>query len=62
MESKDYDEAKKDLLKAKQLDPEDKLGVTPLLTKVERSLKLEKDKQKAAYSRMFASSKDEDAQ
>ena len=51
-ECKDFEEAKKDLLKAKKIDNEDK-AIASLLVKVERAMEIEKKKQQKAYANMF---------
>ena len=47
-----YDEAKADLKKVLELDPEDK-SAPKLMTRVEAQIKRQKDKEKKVYGRMF---------
>ncbi|XP_006213657.1 peptidyl-prolyl cis-trans isomerase D isoform X2 [Vicugna pacos] len=50
---KDYDEALADLKKAQEIAPEDK-AIQAELLKVKQKIKAQKDKEKAAYAKMFA--------
>jgi hypothetical protein len=52
-ETKDFEEAKADILMVKKYDPEDKLNWGKFLTKTELNIKREKDKQKKQYANMF---------
>jgi hypothetical protein len=60
METKDYEDAKKDLQAAQKLDPEDKLklNVSATLAKCQALIEAEKKKQQKAFGRMFGKSDD----
>lgn len=51
-ECKEFEEAKKELLAAQKLDPEDK-GIPSLLTKVDQCIQAEKKKQQQIFGKMF---------
>ncbi|KAJ8794709.1 hypothetical protein J1605_003018 [Eschrichtius robustus] len=50
---KEYDQALADLKKAQEIAPEDK-AIQAELHKVKQKIKAQKDKEKAAYAKMFA--------
>jgi len=52
-ETKDYEEAKKDLLLSKKYDADDTIGWGKFMAKTEHALKVQREKQKKAYGNMF---------
>ena len=52
-EVKEFEEAREDLRKCKQLDPENTVAWEGLLKKTERAIQIQKDKQKKTFGKMF---------
>ena len=52
-EVKEFEDAKTDLVVCEKLDPENAVGWKALLTKTEKAIVIQKDKQKKVYGKMF---------